>query len=81
MTENYIVMSELLEHIETAKLGDKNISLTDVILDFVEVSDYELQQVSEAISEDNYFKEMLMNDCVSKKIIKSEKNTSKLDEW
>ncbi len=81
MIENYQIMCELLEHIEHAKEGDRTLSLTDIILDFAETSPIEMQAIIEAIGEDIYFKELLMNDCISRSMIVTENSTDKLNEW
>lgn len=77
--KNHIIMQELLPFIAEARDGDDTLSFVEIILEFAEVKDIDIQRVQEAIQEDTYFKKLLMNDCVAKKIIKTDKDG--LDEW
>lgn len=77
--ENHIIMKKLLPFITKARDGDDTLSFVEIILEFAEVNAIDIQLVQEAIQEDTYFKELLMNDCVAKKIIKTDKDG--LDEW
>ena len=79
--ENYEIMNELLTHIERAKEGEKTLSLTDIILDYVEAKGIDFQYIIEAIQEDTYFKKLLMNDCLARSIIQDDTQTEKLNNW
>ena len=73
------ILNLLLKKIALVKETDKDIAIVDIIMDFCVEESVELDMVSDAISDDQYFKELLELDCKNRGILKSEKK--KLDEW
>lgn len=63
------LLFSLLNFINKVKEHDAKVSIMDIILEFVEINDIEMNYVSEAIKSDKYFKQLLYKDCVNQKII------------
>ncbi len=78
MTEHEIT-KELLLFIGKAKEADSSISFIDMVLEFSEVREIDLHLIQEILSEDVYFKRLLMNDCISRGIVRT--GNTKLEEW
>lgn len=62
----------LIKYIEKTKKTEKGLSLVDIILDFCNKFDIEIELIGDAISSDNYFKSFIESDCKLHKIFKSE---------
>lgn len=77
----HLLLNHLLMFINTVKQDTPEISMTDIILEFANDKDVDIGIVSEAIANDVYFKKILLNDCISKNIIKQENQAEKLDDW
>lgn len=76
-----LVIADLLKYIDEIKQDDskKEFSLVDIIMEFSDKCDVEVELVGDAIRSDIYFMSFVKSDCTSRNIILSDKTI--INEW
>ena len=77
--ENYPeLISLVMEYTIKVKEKDKDVLLTDIIIDFSSRNNIDIEYIGDAISSDEYFKSFIEQDCKMNKQFKSNINR---EEW
>ena len=66
------LVNDLIQYIIKIKEIEKDISMVDIILDYSQRFDIEIDYIGDAISSDVYLKSFIEKDCEIKKIFKKE---------
>jgi len=73
-----LLINKVIKYIEKVKRKEKNISMSDIIIDFSIKKNIDIDLLGDAISTDAYLKSYIEKDCEVFRIFRSNINN---DEW